>query len=315
MKIVIGLGGNALRAADGGNSPQEQLMVIRRSCKHIAEIIGRGHHVVVVHGNGPQVGEIMLAFERAKDVVFSAPFDVAGAMSQGYIGYQLQQSLGAELAKINISKPVISLVTQVLVERNDEAFKTPTKPVGVFYSEEEATAIALEKGCIMKEDAGRGFRQVVASPLPKKIVEIDAIRSIHESAVVIAAGGGGVPVIEGEDGQMEGIAAVIDKDLGAELLAEELEADILLILTAVKGVAINYGKPQEKYLKNLSVKDAENYIREGEFHPGSMLPKVRAGVKFVKSGIESGKERKAIIASLDEALEALDGKAGTHIIG
>ncbi len=299
-KIVIALGGNALRTEKTGKTPEEQLQVVRHTCKYIADIIAMGNEVILVHGNGPQVGEIMK---------LPVPFDVAGAMSQGYIGYQIQQSLGEELLKRGIDKPVVSIVTQVLVDQDDEAFNNPTKPIGSFFSETEAEKLAREKGYVMKEDAGRGFRQVVASPLPKEIVEIDVIDRIYHDAVVIAAGGGGIPVIRNGKGALEGIAAVIDKDLAAELLAEKIGADVLLILTAVKAVALNYRKEDEKLLEKISPDECEEYIKQGHFAPGSMLPKIKASAKF--AGSKEG--RKAIIASLDQALDALEGRSGTLI--
>lgn len=299
-KIVIALGGNALRTEKEGKTAEEQLRIVKGSCKYIGEIIAQGHTVVLVHGNGPQVGEIMK---------LPVPFDVAGAMSQGYIGYQIQQSLKEELLKKGIEKPVVSLVTQVLVDKDDTAFDNPTKPIGSFFSEEEAQQLSRTKGYTMKEDSGRGWRQVVASPEPKEIVEIDIIKKIHKEAVLITAGGGGIPVIKTAAGSVEGIAAVIDKDLAAELLAEEIGADILLILTGVKGVALNYGKTDEEFLEAMSPSDGEEYMNQGQFAPGSMLPKVKAAIRFAKS--KPG--RKAIIASLDEALEALEGKKGTVV--
>ena len=239
QKIVVALGGNALQSGNGPATAEAQLEVVKKTCEHIAEISGRGYELAVVHGNGPQVGRILLASETAKDVTPAMPFDVCGAMSQGYIGYHLQQALKFALKERNRNVPVVTLATQVVVDRDDPGFKNPTKPIGPFYSEEEAKAMVEEKGYAVKEDAGRGWRRVVASPIPKKIVEIDSVRKLWESTIVITCGGGGIPVIENEDGSLEGVAAVIDKDFAAELLAEEVGADALMILTEVEKVAVN----------------------------------------------------------------------------
>ena len=308
-KIVIALGGNALQSKDSAPTAQAQLEVVKQTCEHIAEISRRGYELAVVHGNGPQVGRIVLASETAKDVVPPMPFDVCGAMSQGYIGYHIQQALKYALNKRNCSCPVVTLATQVVVDRNDPAFQTPTKPIGAFYSAAEAAALEAEKGYVMREDAGRGWRRVVASPQPHKIVEIDAVKLLWDHAIVITCGGGGVPVIENPDGTLEGVAAVIDKDLAAELLAEQVEADMLMILTEVEKVAINFGKPDQENLSHMSLADAARYVEEGHFAPGSMLPKVQAAMKFVRAN--PGK--KAIITSLDHAIDALEGKTGTIV--
>ena len=236
------------------------------------------------------------------------PFDVCGAMSQGYIGYHIQQALKYALSKKNINIPVLTVATQIVVDKKDTAFQNPTKPIGPFYSAEEAQALKEEKGYDMKEDAGRGWRRVVASPIPRKIVEIDAIKDLWDSSIVISCGGG-IPVVENMDGTLEGVAAVIDKDFAAELLAEQVEADILMILTEVEKVAINWGKPDQQDLGNMSLKEAVQYIEEGQFAPGSMLPKVEAAMKFVRAN----PDKRAIITSLDKAIEALEGKTGTEI--
>jgi len=308
-KIVIALGGNALQSKDSGATAEAQLQVVKRTCEHIAEISQRGYEMAIVHGNGPQVGRILLASETAKDVVPVMPFDVCGAMSQGYIGYHIQQALKYALNARNRNYPVVSLTTQVVVDRNDPAFKTPTKPIGAFCTEEEARRLELEKGYTMREDAGRGWRRAVASPLPRRIVEIGAVRLLWDHAIVITCGGGGVPVVENADGTLEGVAAVIDKDYAAELLAEEVGADVLLILTEVEKVAIRFGQPDQENLGHLSLAEAARYAREGQFGVGSMLPKVEAAMKFVRAN--PGK--KAIITSLDKAIDALDGKTGTVI--
>ena len=308
-KIVIALGGNALQSGKAEPTAEAQLAVVKQTCERIAEISQRGYEIAVVHGNGPQVGRILLASETAKEVTPAMPFDVCGAMSQGYIGYHLQQSLKYALNIRNRNLPVVTLATQMVVEKADPAFKNPTKPIGPFYSEAEAKELESAKGYTMKEDAGRGWRRVVASPLPRKIVEIDAIKQLWDSTIVIACGGGGIPVVENADGTMEGVAAVIDKDFAAELLAEQVDADALMILTEVEKVAINFNKPDQEDLTALSLIDAARYCEEGQFAPGSMLPKVQAAMKFVRAN----PDKKAIITSLDKAIDALEGKTGTVI--
>lgn len=308
-KIVIALGGNALQSGNGPATAEAQLEVVKNTCSHIAKISEMGYEIGVVHGNGPQVGRIVLASETAKDVTPPMPFDVCGAMSQGYIGYHIQQCLKYALAEKGKDMPVVTLATQVVVDAEDPAFQKPTKPIGPFYSEEEAKALETEKGYTMKEDAGRGYRRVVASPIPKKIVEIDAVKKLWDDCVVITCGGGGIPVVEKADGRLEGVAAVIDKDFAAELLAEEINADTLMILTEVEKVAINFNKPDQKELSTMTYDEAVQYREEGHFPAGSMLPKVEAAMKFVKAF----PEKKAIITSLDKALDALEGKTGTVI--
>lgn len=311
-KIVIALGGNALQAFGSPPTAEAQLEVVRKTCDFIGQIVANDYEIALVHGNGPQVGRIVLALETAKDVAPPLPLDVCDAMSQGYIGYHLQQGMHEALVKIQKGHiPVVTIVTQMVVDRNDPAFQNPTKPIGPFYSEEQAKIIAAEKDYVMKEDSGRGWRRVVASPIPHHIVEIDSIRRLWDSTIVVFAGGGGIPVIEHEDGTFEGVAAVIDKDFAAELLAEQIGVDTLLILTEVEKVAVNFNKPDQKDLDGMTVEEAERYIAEGHFAPGSMLPKVQAAVKFAKSGAG----RKAIISSLFKAVDALEGKTGTHIIG
>ena len=308
-KIVVALGGNALQSGKSEPTAEAQLKVVRNTCERIADISDMGYEVAVVHGNGPQVGRILLASETAKDVTPAMPFDVCGAMSQGYIGYHLQQALKYALNKRNKNIPVVTLATQMIVEPDDPGFKNPTKPIGPFYSEEEAKALQEEKGYTMKEDAGRGWRRVVASPIPRKIVEIDAVKKLWDSTIVITCGGGGIPVIENADGSLEGTAAVIDKDFAAELLAEQVDADVLMILTEVEKVAINFNKPNQENLSNMNLADAARYCEEGQFAPGSMLPKVQAAMKFVRAY----PSKKAIITSLDKAIDALKGETGTTI--
>ncbi|MDD6190153.1 MAG: carbamate kinase [Firmicutes bacterium] len=308
-KIVIALGGNALQSGKGPATAEAQLEVVKNTCERVAEISEMGYELAVVHGNGPQVGRIVMASEAAREVTPAMPFDVCGAMSQGYIGYHIQQALTYALNKQNRDIPVVTVATQVIVDENDPAFSAPTKPIGPFYSEEEAKALAEEKGWTVKEDAGRGWRRVVASPKPKDIVEIDAVKQLWDKTIVVTCGGGGIPVVEKMDGHLEGVAAVIDKDFAAELLAEQVEADMLIILTEVEKVAVNFNKPDQKDLDYMTLKEAAAYIEEGQFPAGSMLPKVEAAMKFVRK--YPGK--KAIITSLDKAVDALNGETGTVI--
>lgn len=309
QKIVIALGGNALQSGKEEATAENQLKVVKKTSEKIAQISQKGYELAVVHGNGPQVGRILLASETAKEITPAMPFDVCGAMSQGYIGYHLQQAIKYALNKIGRNIPVVTVATQVIVEKTDPAFENPTKPIGPFYEKLQAELMAEEKGYTMKEDAGRGWRRVVASPLPRKIVEIHAIKKLWDSTIVISCGGGGIPVVENKDGSLEGIPAVIDKDFAAELLAEQIEADVLLILTEVEKVAINYNRPDQRNLNTMSLEEGSRYCSEGQFAPGSMLPKVEAAMKFVRAF----PEKKAIITSLDKAVEALEGKTGTKI--
>lgn len=308
-KLVIALGGNALQSKDSDATAESQLQVVKKTAQHLADISRRGYEMAIVHGNGPQVGRIVLASETAKEVVPPMPFDVCGAMSQGYIGYHIQQALKYALAERGRRLPVVSITTQVVVDRADPAFQNPTKPIGAFYTAEEAERVRMEKGWSVREEATKGWRRVVPSPQPRRIVEIEAVKLLWDHAIVITCGGGGVPVAENEDGTLEGVAAVIDKDLSAELLAEQVGADKLLILTEVEKVAVNFGKPDQKDLDHLSLAQAAQYAREGQFGVGSMLPKVQAAMRFVRYD----PEKEAIITSLDKCLEALEGKTGTHI--
>ncbi len=310
-KIVIALGGNALQEAGKPATAQAQLEVVERTSVYIADILEKGYRIVLAHGNGPQVGRLVIQNEYAEPVTPAMPFDVCGAMSQGMIGYHIQQGLSKVLHSRGNRTPVATLVTQVVVDAADPKFQNPSKPIGPFYSEEEAAAIAAEKGYVMKEDAGRGWRRVVASPMPVEIVELDAVRCLVDNGfIVVTVGGGGIPVVRNAEGDLEGVAAVIDKDLASERLAEDLDVDALVILTAVEKVSINFKKPDQKDLDTLSVAEAKRYMAEGHFAPGSMLPKIEAAVKFV----ESKPGRKAIITSLDKAALALEGKAGTTIL-
>ena len=309
IKVVIALGGNALEDKSLPSTAEAQLEIVNKTSEYLAEISCAGYEIAVVHGNGPQVGRLLLASETAKNITPPMPFDVCGAMTQGYIGYHIQQGLKYALAKRNRILPVVTVVTQVVVNKDDPAFQNPTKPIGVFYTEEEAKKLAAEKGYTVKEDAGRGWRRVVPSPIPERIIEVDTIKRLWDSTIAIACGGGGVPVIEDEDGSVKGIAAVIDKDLAAEKLAEDIDADILMILTEVEKVSINFKKPNQVDLSKMTTQEAEKYMEEGHFAPGSMLPKVMASVMFAKS--RPG--RKAIITSLYKSMDALNGLTGTVI--
>lgn len=309
-KLVIALGGNALQEAGKPATAQAQLEVVEKTSEYIADIVERGYEVIVAHGNGPQVGRIVIQNEVASASTPAMPFDVCGAMSQGMIGYHIQQGLSKVLRHRGINKNVVTVVTQVVVDKDDPKFKAPSKPIGPFYTEEEAKAIAAEKGYTMKEDAGRGWRRVVASPLPVEIVELDAVKTLNDAGfVVVTVGGGGIPVVRNEAGDLEGVAAVIDKDLASEKLARDMDADALVILTAVEKVSINFKKPDQKDLDRMSAAEAKQYIKEGHFAPGSMLPKIEAALNFV----ESKPGRIAIITSLDKAADAIEGRAGTTI--
>ena len=304
-RIVIALGGNAL-----GNTPYEQLHLVTETAKPIVDLIAQGNEVVIAHGNGPQVGMINLGMAtaaEAKAIKSDMPFPECGAMSQGYIGYHLQNAIGNELAARGMTKEVATVVTQVLVDENDPAFQNPTKPVGAFYDKETAERIAAEKGYTMVEDAGRGYRQVVPSPKPIDVVEKKTVNTLIEGGcVVITVGGGGIPVVR-RDGKLYGTPAVIDKDFASAKLAELVHADALVILTAVDRVCINWGKPNQESLSEMTVEQAEKYCEEGHFAPGSMLPKVKAAVSFAKTG------GTAIIASLENAGAAVRGESGTVV--
>jgi carbamate kinase len=306
-RIVVALGGNAL-----GNTPEEQQVRVQKAVKPIVDLLRQGNQVIVAHGNGPQVGMINLAFETASltDVKQpSMPFPECGAMSQGYIGYHLQNALQTELAKGNLSRKVATIITQVEVDSKDPAFQHPSKPIGSFYSEAQAELLATSKGYIMKEDANRGYRRVVPSPKPIGIVEIDMIHTLVEAGhVVICVGGGGIPVIK-DNGGYSGVPAVIDKDFASAKLAELIHADMLVILTAVNKVKINFNQPDQKDLDDVSINELKTYLEKGHFLKGSMLPKVEAAIAFV----ENNPKGVAIIASLEEAALAVLGKSGTLI--
>ena len=307
-RLVIALGGNAL-----GNTPEQQLELVKNTASTIVDLVEEGYDVVVGHGNGPQVGMVNLAFEYSANnggKTPSMPFPECGAMTQGYIGYHLQQSIQRELNNRGIKKDCVTVVTQVVVDKNDPAFDKPTKPIGSFYNKQQAEAIAAEKGYTFVEDAGRGYRRVVPSPKPVSIVELDVVDSLVRSgSVVITVGGGGIPVIK-EDGYYKGVAAVIDKDRASAKLALDLKADNLVILTAVEQVAINFNKPDQKNLSRLTIEEARGYIGENQFAKGSMLPKVESCIEYVENTVNG----EALITSLQKAKEALQGKTGTVIV-
>ena len=306
-RLVIALGGNAL-----GNTAAEQLDLVKGTASAIVDLVADGFDVIIGHGNGPQVGMVNLAFERsASGGIPPMPFPECGAMTQGYIGYHLQQAIQRELARRGIDRPCAAIVTQVVVDPEDKAFQKPTKPVGSFYSKEAAERIAAETGYTFVEDAGRGYRRVVPSPHPVKIVELPVIeRLVDMHGVVITVGGGGIPVVEKGPGDHEGVAAVIDKDRASALLALAVKADMLVILTAVEKVSINFRKPDQKDLDRMSVAEAREYMAQGHFAPGSMLPKVESCLAFVEN-TDAGV---ALITSLEKAAEALQGKTGTRIV-
>lgn len=308
-RIVIALGGNAL----GSNLP-EQMAAVKETARAIVDLIESGNQVVVAHGNGPQVGMIQKAMAELTrsdpEKYIPCPLSVCVAMSQGYIGYDLQNGLREELLNRGISKGVSTVLTQVEVDPSDPAFRHPTKPIGAFMTKEEADRLVAERGYDVMEDAGRGYRRVVASPLPQSIVEIESIRDMVDAGlVVIACGGGGIPVFKTEGNHLKGAAAVIDKDFASCTMAEQLDADMLIILTAVEKVAVNFGKPDQKWLDHLTPAEARRYAEEGQFAPGSMLPKVQAAVKFA----ESKPGRTALITLLEKAKAGIAGETGTSI--
>ena len=308
-RIVIALGGNAL-----GNNLPEQMAAVKQTARAIADLIEEGHEVIIAHGNGPQVGMIQAAMTELTrsnpEKYIPCPLSVCVAMSQGYIGYDLQNALREELLNRGIDKGVATVLTQVEVDPNDPAFQKPTKPIGSFMTKEEADKMVEERGYNVVEDAGRGYRRVVASPQPQSIVEIDTIRALVETDhVVVACGGGGIPVFTTEGHHLKGAAAVIDKDFASCVMAQQLNADCLIILTAVEKVAIHFGKPDVKWLDDLTPAEAKKYIADGEFAPGSMLPKVEAALRFA----QSGEGRTALITLLEKAKDGVAGKTGTRI--
>jgi carbamate kinase len=305
---VIAIGGNSLIKDNKHQSVEDQYEAAHDTCVHIADLLQEGWNIVVTHGNGPQVGFILLRSDIAKTKLHEVPLDSCGADTQGAIGYHLQQNLQNELNRRKVARPVATVVTQVVVDASDPSFKEPSKPIGPFYNEAEAKKYKEEKGWAVKEDAGRGWRRVVASPNPLRIVELDSIKSLINAGVaVIAVGGGGIPVIE-KDGLLVGTAAVIDKDRASALLANNLDASDLIISTAVDKAYLNYGKPDQKAIDKITVAEAKKYMAEGHFKPGSMLPKMEAAVSFIENG---GKH--VIITSPEFLVDAVHGKNGTHV--
>ncbi|NIZ47472.1 carbamate kinase [Entomospira nematocerorum] len=312
MKYVIALGGNALDIEGEQPTAESQLKAIKRAVEGIIPIIKLGHSIILVHGNGPQVGRIVLQNEFSLEKTPAMPFDVCGAMSQGMIGYHLQQVLGAALREHKLNHPVVTLVTQVVVDPSDSAFQNPTKPIGSFYSENDAKMMMQTSHYMMKEDAGRGYRRVIASPKPQKIVEMDSIQTLTDAGhIVIACGGGGIPVVAGENQTLTGIDAVIDKDHVAALLAKEWEADGLIIATAVKYVCIHFGKENQQELEIIHLPEIKAYMNASEFAQGSMLPKVQAAIQFLENKAKASAF--VAITSLDSIAEAIREESGTRI--
>ncbi len=306
---VVAVGGNSLITDKAHSTVPDQYKAAAQTMTHVANMIEEGYNVVITHGNGPQVGFILLRSEIARDQVHEVPLDSCGADTQGAIGYNFQMALGNEFRKRGINKPVVTVVTQVLVDKKDPSFQKPSKPIGQFYDEAEAKVRMEKNGWNMVEDAGRGWRRVVASPLPKEIIEEEAVKTLTEKGfIVVAVGGGGIPVIRDENGDLEGTAAVIDKDFASALLASNIEADVFVISTAVEKACLNFGTPEEKPLDKVTMTELEKYCEEGHFKPGSMLPKCKAIINFLKNG---GKH--AIITNPENLAKAVKGEAGTHV--
>jgi len=308
--IVVALGGNALVQEGEKGTIQEQFANTRKSITGIVQCIKKGFDVVITHGNGPQVGNMLLRTELSRDKVPELPLGICVADTEGAIGYMIQQTMVNRLQKEQINKCAVTILTQVIVDKDDNAFRTPTKPIGPFFTAEEAGDIVNEKGWKMVEDSHRGYRRVVASPNPLKIVERESVKRLLESGeIVIAAGGGGIPVIVEEDGSLEGVDAVVDKDLASSVLALEIKADYLMMLTGVENVCLHYGESDQKPLETITIEEAERYMAEGHFPPGSMGPKIQAAVNFLKGGGEC-----VFIAAIDKVWETIAGKTGTRIV-
>lgn len=306
---VVAIGGNSLVKDKHHQTVPDQFAATQETSVHIADMVQQGWNVVITHGNGPQVGFILLRSELASDVLHTVPLDSCGADTQGALGYMIQQLLDNELLKRGVEVPVATVVTQVVVDANDPAFDNPTKPIGPFYDEERARLYEREQGWVVVEDAGRGWRRVVPSPAPREIVELEAIRTLLRSGfVVIGVGGGGIPVVRDAAGNLRGVEAVIDKDYASSLLASGIDADLLLISTAVEKVYLNYGQANQRPLDHLTVAEAKEYLREGHFPPGSMGPKIEAAIQFLEGG---GQE--ALITSPENLLRAMKGETGTRI--
>jgi carbamate kinase len=309
-KILVALGGNALIKQGQVGSAAQQEENARKAAKEIVTLLNAGNRLVITHGNGPQVGDLLLKNELAKDKLPTMPLDICGAESQGMLGYILQQAIENEGRKVRSKISTASIISQTMVSAHDRAFENPSKPVGPFYSELESMDLQKSRGWKMVFQAGRGYRRLVPSPRPVSIIETPLIESLFkEEFVVIQSGGGGIPVVRNAKGELVGVEAVIDKDLSAALLASELKMDLLMILTDVEKVALNFGKPDQKGIDRLNLKECREYMNSGQFAKGSMAPKIQAAMNFVKSG---GKE--VIITSLERAIEALEGKTGTRIV-
>jgi carbamate kinase len=308
LRILVALGGNAILQRAGKGTAEEQFDNVRKACRHLVGIIQQGHSIVITHGNGPQVGDILLKDELAKDTLPQMPLDVCGAESQGMIGYMIQQSLRNELRKVGLDLQVTTVLTETVVDANDPAFEHPTKPIGPFYDASEAAQMREKRGWYLVNDSGRGYRRTVPSPIPLSIVQGDMIRELMDiGAVVIAAGGGGIPVTSG--GESRGVEAVIDKDLAAAVLAKVVNAKVLMILTDVPKVYLDYNKPGQRAIEKMTVQECRGLLEQGQFPAGSMGPKVESAVEFLESGGDS-----VIITSLEMAEDALAGKAGTRIV-
>ncbi len=307
---VVAIGGNSLIRDKSRRKIQDQYESASETSRHIADMILEGWNVVITSGNGPQVGSILRRSELAAHEVHEIPLDYCGAQSQGQIGYMLARALTNEFRKRKIEKIITGVITQVVVDKNDPAFKHPTKPIGSFMDKETAMKRKEELGWEVVEDSGRGWRRVVPSPIPKRIIELDAIKSLIEKGIIVyAVGGGGIPVIEREDGMIEGVAAVIDKDFASSLLASDLGVDLLLISTAIEQVYVNFGKPNQQAIDTMTVSEAKRYIEEGQFAPGSMLPKIKACIQFIERGGEM-----ALITDPPNITRALKGETGTRIV-
>ncbi len=307
-RILVALGGNAILQKEGKGTAEEQLATVRRACRHLVAMIQKGNEVTITHGNGPQVGDILLKDDLAKDTLPPMPLDVCGAESQGMIGYMIQQSLRSELRKVGLNLQVATVLTETIVDGRDRAFKSPTKPIGPFYNASEAARLRGEKGWYLVDDGGRGYRRTVPSPTPLSIVQGQTIRELTElGVIVIAAGGGGVPVSSGVESR--GFEAVIDKDFGAALLAKVVNAQVLMMLTDVEKVFLDYGKPERRAIHKMTVQECKKFLGQGHFPAGSMGPKIESAIRFLESGGE-----RAIITSLELADEALAGRAGTTVV-
>jgi len=307
---VVAIGGNSLIKDKNHQTVPDQFDTTRETCVHIAGMIEQGWNVVITHGNGPQVGFILLRSELASHVLHTVPLDSCGADTQGAIGYMIQQSLYNEFDKRGMKKQAVTVVTQVVVGKDDPAFQNPSKPIGPFYEEAEAKKLGAERGWVVKDDAGRGWRRVVPSPIPLEIVERGAIKTLLDAGfVVVGVGGGGIPVVREDDGTLRGVEAVIDKDYASGLLAASIQADLFLISTAVDRVALSYGQPGQRWLDKMTLAEAKQYLAEGHFAPGSMGPKIRAIIKFLEEG-----GREALITSPENIERALAGETGTRIV-